>query len=221
MNARGRTETPDALRERLLAPARRYDPERTLRRLSWTRVWTSILLVAAIALVVTTAAHGEWRAAITFSVLTLPGVVERWLERPDVDGLVVDADFLERERAGLARRVERHRGRVLLGYVMAAVLAVAATFATRFPEAWWGFSAFFAIQSLVRGVFVLPALSRELRDYGLEPESWSTPVFSTALFVLLPILMPAYLIWRGFRRLLGRPVEDDDEEEDAKDEDRP
>lgn len=193
----------------------RYDPGRTLRRLWWAKTLALAKLLGLTALVVWGFADGSWKSALAFALLQLPDAWIGWRAMPDADALDAGGDFLEAEREALEERLDSHRVRAITHVVLAAVLAWLATLGTRGAPVLWALAAFLVVQSIARVLFVLPAIARELRDFGIAPTTWTSAIVTAAFVLLAPFLVLFGFLYRGFRRLIGRPVPEEKDEDDA------
>lgn len=187
-----------------------FDPRRTRRRLWWSEYGpiAGIVLVALSGLLA--AGVGHWLHVGCVLLFLLPRRIDRWRERrAEREALLVEDDFLERERALLEKRAsgERTLGVVFLG--LAALVAVLAWTKDGPGPSLWFFSALCAAYALFRIAVIGPALARELRDLGGEPEEgWFMPVLMAVLIMMAPFLVLFGIVRRAVRRLLGRPEED-------------
>ncbi|MBL8862013.1 MAG: hypothetical protein JNK02_08360 [Planctomycetes bacterium] len=189
-----------------------FDPRRTRRRLWWSE-YGPIAGIAVVALSGLAAAGiGHWLHVGCVLLFLLPRRIDRWrARRAEREALLVADDFLERERALLEKRAsgERTLGVLFLG--LGTLLAVLAWTQDGPAPGLWFLSALLGAYALFRIALIGPALARELRDLGGEPEDgWFLPVFMAALIALTPFLVLYGILRRALRRLLGRPAEDDE-----------
>lgn len=196
-----------------------FDRRRTQRRLRWAEIrplaeLAVVVIVAGAALVAR-----EWSAALLFAVLVLPSRYSAWQTlREEQAALFEEVDFLDRERKLVERRLGIERFNAVFGLVLALLAVWAATFGTRGAPAFWFFAAYLIVRSLLIALVVAPALKREVLDLGgTAPWSWRTNLVFALFVISLPVLLPGRLIYRGIRRLIGRPIERDavDDDEDA------
>lgn len=195
-----------------------YDPRRTLNRYRWAK-WVAFgNLLGRAALVGWAVAEGSWGVAIVAGLLLLPDAWIGWRELPDANALDAGGDFLEAEREALENRLLRHRARAVTYCWMAAGLAWLTTLAKDgHRPLLWCLVAFLIVQAIVRVFVVSPAIVRELRDFGIPRPSWTPAVVGSLFVLLVPLLAVGALgrlVYRDFRRMIGRPlpVEKDDDE---------
>jgi hypothetical protein len=191
-----------------------YDPSKTLRRLHWLERWPLLALAATAVVVTALLLDGRWSVALMIALLVVPDRVYAWRTRTaEREALVLDGDFFERERANLERRLlgeEVHAG---AGLAIALFLVSIAAFRPEPAPRLWVLAAVIAVVAVVRLAVLAPALSRELRDLGGESTGVRAAVVMVAFIMLLPALLPGWLLYRGARRLIGRPVKDDEDDE--------
>lgn len=187
-----------------------YDPSETLRRLHRAERWPLIALVATLVGIAAALAEGERSVAFVFACLVLPNRIYDWRARAaERDALLAGDDFLERERANLERRVRGEHIRAGAGLAFALLLALVAAFGPHGALRLW-FAAIVAVVALMRLVAIEPALVRELRDLDGQAPSRRSAVVTVVLIALLPFLVIGRVIYRSVRRLIGRPVKDDE-----------
>ncbi|MCY2959359.1 MAG: hypothetical protein NTY35_04270 [Planctomycetota bacterium] len=187
-----------------------FDPRRTRRRLWWSEYGpiAGIVLVALSGLLA--AGIGHWVHVGCVLLFLLPRRIDRWrARRAEREALLVADDFLERERALLEDRAsgERTLGVLFLG--VGTLIAVLAWTKDGPAPGLWTLSAMLGAYALFRIAVIGPALARELRDLGGEPEDgWLFPVLMAALIAIAPFAVVYGILRRAVRRMLGRPEED-------------
>lgn len=188
-----------------------YDPRHTIRRLKWSERAPIFALVTTVGILAFALAAGAWSAAAAVGILVLPDRIHDWRERKKQHAsLLGEGDFLEQERERLENRVVWLRTGALIGLGGAIVLAYLAAHAAQGKPWLWAIAAFFAVRSLVRLFVIGPALARELRDLGGEDSGgWLLVVITFLLVLAAPLLVLGGFLYRGVRRLLGRPVEEE------------
>ncbi|MCC6406505.1 MAG: hypothetical protein IT453_05030 [Planctomycetes bacterium] len=195
-----------------------FDPTRTLRRrrleefryLAWAVFLVLVLAVAIYA--------EAWRGVVTFSLVVVPNAFGRWKDaRAERSSLTRAEDFFEQEIGYLRKRLSAERGSASFNVLLAVALAFASTTEMRGAPVFPWFAAFCALHGAWRIGVRIPALKRELDELGGKDEDgWFGPVFAVAFVVMLPVLVPLWLAWRGIQKLRG--VEDDDDDDGAADE---
>jgi hypothetical protein len=189
-----------------------YDPRRTRRRLWWSE-YGPIAGVVVVALAGLGAlGTGQWLHVACVLLVLLPRRIERWqTRRQERADLLLQDDFLERERALLERRAggERTLGLLMLG--LGALFAGLAWLKDGSAPGLWFLAALLAGYALVRLALVGPALNRELVDLGGEPVGgWIYHVLVAVLIALAPFLLLFGIVRRAVRRLRGLPEEVDE-----------
>lgn len=189
-----------------------FDPRRTRRRLWWSEYGPIAGMAIVVVVGLVAAWIGQWLHVGCVLLFLLPWRIGRWRARQaERAALLVEDDFLERERALLERRgsSERTLGVLFLG--VAALIATLAWTKDGHAPGLWALSAAFAAYALVRIAVIGPALARELRDLGGEPSGgWTIHVLTAALIALAPFVVLYGILRRAVRRALGRPEEDDE-----------
>lgn len=188
-----------------------YDPSETLRRLHRAERRPLIALVATALVAAAALAFGQWPIALAIAWLVLPDRIDAWRTRgAERKALLGDDDFLERERANLERRLLGEEVRAGGTLAIALFLVVLAVFRREPAPMLWVFAAGIAFVALVRLAVLGPALTRELRDLGGETTGVRAAVLMVVFIMLLPVLLVGRLIYTSVRRLIGRPVKDDE-----------
>lgn len=199
-----------------------FDPTRTLRRrrleeyrlLAWA-VFLALVLAGAIY-------SGAWRGVVIFSIAVVPNAFARWkAARAERSALTGAEDFLEREIQHLQKRLSSERGSASINVLLAAALSFAATTELRGAPVFPWFAAFFALHGAWRFGVRIPALKRELDELGgTDEQGWFGSVFFVAFILMLPVLVPLRLAWRGIQKLRGVEEVDDDDDDGALDDGR-
>jgi hypothetical protein len=189
-----------------------YDPRRTRRRLWWSEhgQLVGIALVAIVGL--GALGTGQWLHVACVLLVLLPRRIERWQERrTERAELLLSDDFLERERALLAKRAEGERTIGLLMLGIGALVAGLAWLKDGPAPGLWFLAALLAGYALVRVALIGPALNRELVDLGGEPVGgWLYHLLMASLIALVPFLVVFGIVRRTVRRLRGLPAEDEE-----------
>ncbi|MCK6448758.1 MAG: hypothetical protein L6Q99_20380 [Planctomycetes bacterium] len=201
-----------------------FDPTRTLRRrrleeyryLAWA-VFLLLVLVGAIY-------AGAWRGIALFALAVVPNAFGRWrAARAERSALTHAEGFLELELEHVQKRLSSERGSAVFNVLFAVVLAFASTTEMRGAPVFPWFAAFSALHGAWRLVWRVPALKRELEELGGKDElGWFGPLFTVAFLLMLPLLVPLRLAWRGIQRLRGvEGLDDEDDDADAADAEEP
>jgi hypothetical protein len=191
-----------------------YDPRKTLRRYHWLERWPVLSLAATAVVVTALLLDGRWEAALVVAGLVVPDRIYAWRTRAtEREALVLDGDFFERERTHLEDRLLGEEVRAGAVLAVALLLGSIAAFRPEPAPMIWVLAAVIAVVAVVRLAVLGPALSRELRDLGGEPTGVRAAVVVVAVVMLLPILVAGRLVYRGVRRLIGRPVKVDEDDE--------
>ncbi|MBI5433782.1 MAG: hypothetical protein HZA52_13200 [Planctomycetes bacterium] len=193
-----------------------FDPTRTLRRRRFEE-YRYLAWAVVVALVLAGAIYaGAWRGVVVLSLAVVPNAFGRWkAARAERSALTNAEDFFEREIEHLQRRLSSERFFALFNVLFAAGFAFASTTELRGAPLFPWFAAYCALHGAWRFGLRIPALTRELEELGSKEElGWFGPVFILAFILMLPVLLPLRLAWRGIQKLRGVEVAEDDADDD-------
>lgn len=180
------------------------DPRRLRRRRLLLEGGPVLWLLFVVALTATAAFDRSWWLAGGLALALVPGAVANLVaRRRELAALTDPGDFAAYEQRFFAAQAKHQRSSVVIEAAAAIVFAIVAW---QTGDAWrWSVPAVFGALAVGRAVTVLPYVERANRDAGGEPpHGWTVQLLLLVLFLLLPLLLAAGALRRGWRGLRGR-----------------